>query len=129
MQAWLESGEYIDSAHRVVEAFAGEHAQGDNDVARAVSLYYAVRDRIRYNPFLDFTVPSAFRASDCIAAGEGFCIGKASVLAAVAAACRRFSEDVCLDQSAGQFPAIERNGGPTRGAGGVGGRAIGGNPS
>jgi transglutaminase-like putative cysteine protease len=86
MQACLESGEYIDSAHRVVKAFAGEHVQGDNDVARAVSLYYAVRDRIRYNPFLDFTVPSAFRASDCIAAGEGFCIGKASVLAAVARA-------------------------------------------
>ena len=82
----LASGEYIDSAHPTVMAFAAEHARGENDRERAVSLYYAVRDRIRYNPFLDFTVASAFRASDCIAAGEGFCTGKASLLAAVARA-------------------------------------------
>lgn len=83
---YLASGEYIDSAHPVVAAFAGEHAQGANDLERGVSLYYAVRDLIRYNPFLDFTVPSAFRASDCIATGEGFCVGKASLLAAAARA-------------------------------------------
>lgn len=83
---YLDSGEYIDSDHPAVRAFAAEHARGNNDLERAVALYYAVRDGIRYNPFLDFTVPSAFRASDCIAAGEGFCIGKASLLAAAARA-------------------------------------------
>ena len=83
---YLASGKYVDSTHSAVAAFAAEHAQGANDLARAVSLYYAVRDLIRYNPFLDFTVASAFRASDCIAAGEGFCIGKASLFAAVARA-------------------------------------------
>jgi transglutaminase-like putative cysteine protease len=83
---YLASCEYIDSGHPLVGAFAAEHAQGASDLERAVSLYYAVRDRIRYNPFLDFTMPSAFRASDCIAAGEGFCIGKASLYAAVARA-------------------------------------------
>ena len=81
-RTYLESGEYIDSDHPAVQAFAAEHARGENDLERGVALYYAVRDRIRYNPFRDFTVPSAFRASDCIAAGEGFCIGKASLLAA-----------------------------------------------
>lgn len=83
---YLSTGEYIDSAHPAVAAFAAEHAKGDTEVARAVSLYYAARDLIRYNPFLDFTAASAFRASDCIAAGEGFCTGKASLLAAVARA-------------------------------------------
>ena len=83
---YLDSGEYIDSDHPAVRAFAAEYARGNNDLARGVALYYAVRDGIRYNPFLDFTVPSAFRASDCIAAGEGFCIGKASLLAAAARA-------------------------------------------
>jgi transglutaminase-like putative cysteine protease len=86
LRTFLESGEYIDSDHPAVRAFAAEHAHGQTDLERGVALYYAVRDRIRYNPFLDFTVPSAFRASDCIAAGEGFCIGKASLLAAVARA-------------------------------------------
>lgn len=55
-------------------------------MARAVSLYYAVRDGIRYNPFLDFSREETFRASQCIAAGEGFCIGKAALLAACARA-------------------------------------------
>jgi len=85
-ETYLESGEYIDSDHPAVRAFAAEHARGNTDLQRGVALYYAVRDGIRYNPFLDFTLPSAFRASGCIAAGEGFCIGKASLLAAVARA-------------------------------------------
>jgi transglutaminase-like putative cysteine protease len=83
---YLASGVYIDSAHPAVGAFAAEHARGATDLERGVSLYYAVRDLIRYDPFLDFTVPSAYRASDCIASGEGFCVGKASLLAAVARA-------------------------------------------
>ena len=83
---YLASAEYIDSGHPAVEAFAAEHARGSNTLERGVSLYYAVRDRVRYNPFLDFTKPSAFRASDCLEAGEGFCIGKASLLAATARA-------------------------------------------
>ena len=84
--AYLTSSEYIDSGHPAVQAFAAKHARGRTDVERGVTLYYAVRDRIRYNPFLDFTQPEAFRASDCLAAGEGFCIGKASLLAATARA-------------------------------------------
>ena len=84
--AYLTSSEYIDSGHSAVRAFAAKHARGQTDVERGVTLYYAVRDRIRYNPFLDFTQPGAFRASDCLAAGEGFCIGKASLLAATARA-------------------------------------------
>lgn len=83
---YLASAEYIDSAHPAVKAFAAEHARGPGDMERGVTLYYAVRDRIRYNPFLDFTKPSAFKASDCLALGEGFCIGKASLLAATARA-------------------------------------------
>lgn len=79
---YLSSAEYVDSGHPAIEAFAAEHATGSGACARAISLYYAVRDRIRYNPFLDFSKPSAFRASDCLAAGEGFCVGKASLLAA-----------------------------------------------
>lgn len=83
---YLSSAQYIDSSHPAIEAFAAEHAIGNSALERAVSLYYAVRDLIRYNPFLDFTQPSAFRASDCLAAGEGFCVGKASLLAATARA-------------------------------------------
>ena len=51
-----------------------------------MALYYAVRDEIRYNPFLDFSKDETFQASRCITAGEGFCIGKAALLAACARA-------------------------------------------
>ena len=86
MKEFLAPGQYIDSAHPAVTAFAGEHAKGAADRERAVSLYYAVRDRIRYNPFLDFSDDAVFRASQCLAAGEGFCIGKAALLAGAARA-------------------------------------------
>ena len=84
MNEYLKPGRYVDSAHPAVSAFARQNVQGGNDREKAVSLYYAVRDKIRYNPFLDFTKPQAFRASSVLEAGEGFCIGKAALLAACA---------------------------------------------
>ena len=84
MKEFLESRRYIDSGHPAVVAFSKKNAVGKNHLERAVSLYYAVRDGIRYNPFLDFSKEDAFRASACLEAGEGFCIGKAALLAACA---------------------------------------------
>ena len=86
VESYLQPGAYIDSDHPAIAAFARKAARGETDVARAVSLYYAVRDGIRYNPFLDFTADSAYRASSCLEAGEGFCVGKAALLAACARA-------------------------------------------
>ena len=84
MNPYLAAGDFLDSAHPAVRAFASRHAAGASTLERAVSLYYAVRDEIRYNPFLDFSNSDAYRASSVLAAGEGFCIGKAALLAAAA---------------------------------------------
>jgi transglutaminase-like putative cysteine protease len=86
MREFLEPGVYVDSAHPAVVDFARRNASGNSERERAVSLYYAVRDAIRYNPFLDFSKESAYRASACLASGEGFCVGKAALLAACARA-------------------------------------------
>lgn len=86
MNEFLAAARYIDSDHPAVVAFAREHAKGASDLERAVSLYYAVRDGIRYNPFLDFSRDAAYRGSMCLETGEGFCIGKAALLAACARA-------------------------------------------
>ena len=86
MKEFLSPGHYIDSNHPAVIEFARRHVKGSSDVERAVSLYYAVRDGIRYNPFLDFSRDTAFQGSQCLATGEGFCIGKAALLAACARA-------------------------------------------
>ena len=84
MKEFLSPGRYIDSGHAAVIEFARKHVKGSGDVERAVSLYYAVRDGIRYNPFLDFSRDTAFQGSHCLETGEGFCIGKAALLAACA---------------------------------------------
>ena len=86
MKEFLSPARFIDSEHPAVVEFARRHAKGANDLERAVSLYYAVRDGVRYNPFLDFSTETAFRGSACLEKGEGFCIGKAALLAACARA-------------------------------------------
>jgi transglutaminase-like putative cysteine protease len=83
---YLAAGRYVDSAHPAVQAFSKKNSSGTSEKERAISLYYAVRDQIRYNPFLDFSDPEVFRASAVLEAGQGFCVGKASLLAACARA-------------------------------------------
>ena len=86
MKQYLEPGRYVDSDHPAVLEFSIKNSFGNSNRDRAVSLYYAVRDAIRYNPFLDFSRPEAFQASAVLQAGEGFCVGKAALLAACARA-------------------------------------------
>jgi transglutaminase-like putative cysteine protease len=86
MSQYLEPGRYIDSEHPAVAGFSRTHSKGHSERERAVALYYAVRDKIRYNPFLDFTRADVFRASAVLEVGQGFCIGKAALLAACARA-------------------------------------------
>ena len=86
MNEYLEPGRYVDSDHPAVLEFSEKNSSGNSQRDRAVSLYYAVRDAIRYNPFLDFSRSEAFQASAVLQAGEGFCVGKAALLAACARA-------------------------------------------
>ena len=56
LQQYLAPAEYVDSAATNVTAFAREAAGDATDPrARAVRLYYAVRDEIVYTPYCDFT--------------------------------------------------------------------------
>jgi transglutaminase-like putative cysteine protease len=73
----------IDSDHPDVAAFARQHAQGADDRARAVSLYHAVRDGFRYDPYRVDLSPAGIRASRVLANGHGWCVPKAALLAAV----------------------------------------------
>ena len=82
MKEYLQPGRFIDSGHPAVVSFSRKNSTGKTQRERAVSLYYAVRDVIRYNPFLDFRDPAVFKASEVLAADQGFCVGKAALLAA-----------------------------------------------
>jgi transglutaminase-like putative cysteine protease len=85
---YLEATDIIDSNHRDILAFVEEKLAGANDpVDKAVRLYYAVRDGIRYDPYCPFYKPEHYRASNVLKARRGFCIHKVSLLCAVARAC------------------------------------------
>jgi transglutaminase-like putative cysteine protease len=86
VKQYLGPGRYIDSAHPAVLEFTKRNLKGDSQLERAISLYYAVRDGIAYNPFLDFSDERVFQASAVLAANQGFCIGKAALLSACARA-------------------------------------------
>ena len=82
-QDFIAPGSYVDSDAANVIAFARDAADGaDTDLARVLRLYVAVRDRIVYDPYVDLADPANFRASSVLAAGRGFCIGKAALLSA-----------------------------------------------
>src|SRR3989442_11293690 len=86
MNDYLKPGRFIDSAHPAVAAFSEKHAFGRTEREKAVSLYYAIRDSIRYNPFQNFMVDDTYRASACLESGVGWCVPKAALLAACARA-------------------------------------------
>lgn len=86
MNEYLEPGRFVDSAHPAVIAFTKKSSTGNTERERAVSLYYAIRDGVRYNPFQNFTLDETYRASACLESGTGWCVPKAALLAACARA-------------------------------------------
>lgn len=80
--ATLAATPLIDSDHPAVRAFAAAHAVGADDRARAVALYGAVRDGVRYNPYRADLSPAGMTANTVLAQGFGWCVPKATLLAA-----------------------------------------------
>jgi len=81
--ATLAPTRLIDSDHPAVVAFAHAHDHGHDVRERAVSLYLAVRDTFRYDPYRVDLAPEHMSASSVIAKGYGWCVPKAALLAAV----------------------------------------------
>ena len=79
----LKPTSLIDSEHPAVQAFAQQHGNGSSQRERAVALYYAVRDGFRYDPYRIDLSPSGMTASTVLATGFGWCVTKATLLAAV----------------------------------------------
>jgi transglutaminase-like putative cysteine protease len=78
---------FVDSDHPLVLSFATDAAGGETtDRGRAIALFYAVRDGIRYDPYRIDLSPEAMRASAALDRGYAFCVPKAVLLAAAARA-------------------------------------------
>lgn len=79
----LQATPIIDFDHETVQTYAIDNAgSSSNQTDQAISLYYAIRDGIRYNPYLLDLSVNGLKASTTIEVGEGWCVPKAVLLAA-----------------------------------------------
>lgn len=82
MEKYLRTTPTIQSDSAAVINFAKKHAKGNTPIEQAVSLYYAVRDGFRYDPFsIDMSL-EGFSAEYVLEQGRGWCVPKAVLLAA-----------------------------------------------
>jgi transglutaminase-like putative cysteine protease len=79
----------IDCENNIITDFVNKTTGHlDPEPARvAVALYYAVRDKIWYDPYSPFHLPEHYRASGILQKGRGYCVAKATLLCALARAC------------------------------------------
>ncbi len=84
-RAWLDPTWFIDSDHPAVIEFA-DAAVGDRTerTDRAVALFLAVRDGIRYDPYVMAEEPENYKASSVAASTANWCTPKSVLLAAAA---------------------------------------------
>jgi transglutaminase-like putative cysteine protease len=87
MKKYLKPTAAIDSDHPSIKERAHNIIRGKRETTdKAKSLFYWVRDEIKYNPFLVMEALENFRVSRTLERRQGFCIEKAAVLAAFARA-------------------------------------------
>jgi transglutaminase-like putative cysteine protease len=87
LRPYLEPGELMDSQHPDILAYAEPFARacaGPRETA--VALYYAIRDRYRYDPYAVNLDRTYMKASAFLHRERGYCIEKANLLGACARA-------------------------------------------
>lgn len=83
-QKYLEPTYFLDYDSKNVADFATSVCSGStSDIEKAIALYYAVRDQIKYDPYELKSSQAANRASSVLKNKSGYCVSKAVLLAAV----------------------------------------------
>lgn len=81
--AFLEPSWYMDFDQPIVREYAAEKADGANDdISKAVKLFYAIRDDFRYTPYNISIDRDDYRASSLIDRGHGWCVQKSLAMTA-----------------------------------------------
>lgn len=85
--SFLASARFVDSDHPDVIAYARDTiGAAPTDAAKAALLFRAVRDRLRYDPYVVTVDPDDYRASRILTMKRSFCVPKAVLLCALARA-------------------------------------------
>ncbi|MDP3286261.1 MAG: transglutaminase family protein [Desulfobacterales bacterium] len=82
MRQYIQPSPTVDFDNITVGKFAMENSGKSTDPReQAISLYYAVRDTIRYDPYSMNLSIEGLRASTTLGTGRGWCVAKAILLA------------------------------------------------
>lgn len=84
MDAYLRATAIVDADHPTIFDYTEAQLAGvpGDDRSRAIALYYAIRDGIRYDGYEIHLTPEGLSASRTLATGRGWCVSKAVLLAA-----------------------------------------------
>ena len=87
MERYLRATEAIDCDNESIKEKAQSLIKGQEEViVKSKTLFYFVRDEIKYNIYVHTDRPEYYRASTTLERGNGFCVQKAVLLAALARA-------------------------------------------
>ena len=87
VEKWLRTTPTFDCDNELIKEKAQNLIKGQHEVAdKAKSLFYFVRDEIKYNLYAPLDAPEHYRASETLERGEGNCIQKAALLVTFARA-------------------------------------------
>ena len=87
VEEYLKPTPIIDCNSRSIQEKAKDLTKGqENTKDKAKSLFYFVRDEIKYNPYVPRYLAEHFCASSTLSRGEGYCVQKAVLLTALARA-------------------------------------------
>ena len=82
-QKYLQQTKYFDFNNERVREFATEAIKGvSTNKEKAIKLFYAVRDQIRYDPYSISLDPESYKASEVLIKGRAYCLPKANLLIA-----------------------------------------------
>lgn len=82
---YMQPTAFFDFDQDTVRSFASQAVkEAPSAKEKAIKLFYAVRDSIRYDPYSISLEPEPYKASNVLAAERGYCLPKANLLIACA---------------------------------------------
>lgn len=82
MEDYLTATPFFNFHHPAIQALS-QKITGDTDIERAISIYYLVRDNIRYNPYTLRDGMDSLKASYCLQHNQAYCIPKSALMIAL----------------------------------------------
>ena len=81
---YLQETPFLDLSNQTLRDHTQRLVEGISDPREQVkTVFFFVRDQIKYNPYTSFSRPEDYLASEILQRGEGFCIPKASLFTAM----------------------------------------------